>query len=107
MTHRHDHARHRLPQNRTTFRPALYRSVRESTDSIPNGSRRVRVQIVNANPDTEKCAAVTVTEMDLVKLAHFWAESRRRHAEPAVSCSFTTVTTSCNWESSPVVRFTS
>jgi hypothetical protein len=44
-----------LPQNRTTLRPAITAAVRESSDNIPNGSWRVRVQTVNANPGAKKC----------------------------------------------------
>jgi hypothetical protein len=41
--------------NRTTLRPAITPAVRESNDNIPNRSRRVRVQTVNANPYAKKC----------------------------------------------------
>ena len=52
-THRHDHARHRLPQ---TARHCARRvpAVRESNDNIPSGSRPVRVQTVNAKSHREK-----------------------------------------------------
>jgi hypothetical protein len=35
------------------------RAVRESNDNIPNGSRRVRVQTVNAIPAAKKCGYET------------------------------------------------
>jgi hypothetical protein len=38
-----------------TFADRAPAAVRESNDNIPNGSRRVRVQTVNANPGTKKC----------------------------------------------------
>jgi hypothetical protein len=34
---------------------ALQLAVRESNDNIPNGTRRVRVQTVNANRIAKKC----------------------------------------------------
>src|ERR1700694_755046 len=38
-----------------TFAVRAHAAVRESIDHIPNGTRRVRVQTVNANPGTKKC----------------------------------------------------
>jgi hypothetical protein len=37
------------------FTPGDDPTVRESIDNIPNGSRRVRVQTVNANSAAKKC----------------------------------------------------
>jgi hypothetical protein len=47
-----------IAPNRTTFRPAITAAARESSDNIPNGSRRVRVQTVNANSGAKKCGVV-------------------------------------------------
>jgi hypothetical protein len=38
-----------------TFADRAPAAVRESIDHIPNGTRRVRVQTVNANPGAKKC----------------------------------------------------
>ena len=40
--------------NHTTFAPGQIPTVRESNDNIPIGTRGVRVQIVNGNPEAKK-----------------------------------------------------
>src|ERR1700730_316097 len=53
-THRNDHARHGLPPTAQLYARRLPPPC-ESTDHIPNRSRRVRVQTVNAIPGAKKC----------------------------------------------------
>jgi len=48
---------------------AIQLAVRESNDNIPNGTPRVRVQIVNVNRIAKKCVEVTFAGIDLVKFA--------------------------------------
>jgi hypothetical protein len=55
---------------------ALQPAVRESNDNIPNGTRRVRVQIVNVNRDAKKCAVVSFAEIDLVKFGAVFQPDR-------------------------------
>jgi hypothetical protein len=55
---------------------AIQPAVRESNDNIPNGTRRVRVQIVNVNRDAKKCAVVSFAEIDLVKFGAVFQPDR-------------------------------
>jgi hypothetical protein len=46
------------PRTARLPRPALTPAVRESSDNIPNGSRRVRVQTVNAKTVAKKAGLI-------------------------------------------------